>query len=117
MSLNPVPALVILLLGIMMSSHLQSSMISSMVHKQWGNLLSGASLARITTYVIMYLKPPASVLPPRPLTELLTAFGLTAGGCHLHGQCEFASQLPILSGVLGVLLICRHHRAMTPSRA
>ncbi|KAI8627507.1 hypothetical protein F5Y19DRAFT_465724 [Xylariaceae sp. FL1651] len=79
-SVNPIPALVILLLGIMMSSHTQQSMISSMVHKQWGNLLTGASFARGFTYVLLYLKPPRSVLPSRPPTELLTAFGLISGG-------------------------------------
>jgi hypothetical protein len=79
-SLNPIPALVILLLGIMMSSHTQESMISSMVHKQWGNLLTGASFARALTYVLMYLKPPKSILPSRPPTELLASFGLIAGG-------------------------------------
>ncbi|TGJ86236.1 hypothetical protein E0Z10_g2551 [Xylaria hypoxylon] len=79
-SINPIPALVILLLGIMMSSHTQQTMISSMVHKQWGNLLTGASFARGFTYVILYLKPPRSVLPSRPPTELLTAFGLISGG-------------------------------------
>ena len=79
-SVNPIPALVILLLGIMMSSHTQQSMISSMVHKQWGNLLTGASFARGFTYVLLYLKPPRSVLPSRPPPELLTAFGLISGG-------------------------------------
>ncbi|KAK2045129.1 hypothetical protein LZ31DRAFT_594253 [Colletotrichum somersetense] len=79
-SINPIPALVILLLGIMMSSHTQHSMVSSMVHKQWGNLLTGASFARGLTYVIVYLKPPQSVLPSRPPTELLAAFGLISGG-------------------------------------
>lgn len=79
-SINPIPALVIFLLGIMMSSHTQETMISSMVHKQWGNLLTGASFARVFTYIIMYLKPPKSMLPSRPPTELLTAFGLIAGG-------------------------------------
>ncbi|KAH8653317.1 hypothetical protein BX600DRAFT_74605 [Xylariales sp. PMI_506] len=79
-AVNPIPALVILLLGIMMSSHTQTSMISSMVHKQWGNLLTGASFARGLTYVLVYLKPPRSVLPSRPPTELLTAFGLMSGG-------------------------------------
>ncbi|KAI1435864.1 hypothetical protein GGR50DRAFT_686796 [Xylaria sp. CBS 124048] len=79
-SINPIPALVILLLGIMMSSHTQQSMISSMVHKQWGNLLTGASFARGFTYVLLYLKAPRSVFPSRPPTELLTAFGLISGG-------------------------------------
>ncbi|KAI0127969.1 hypothetical protein BJ170DRAFT_397076 [Xylariales sp. AK1849] len=79
-SVNPIPALVILLLGIMMSSHTQQSMISSMVHKQWGNLLTGASFARGLTYVLLYLRPPRSVMPSRPPTELLTSFGLISGG-------------------------------------
>lgn len=79
-STNPIPALVILLLGIMMSSHTQESMVSSMVHKQWGNLLTGASFARGLTYVVMWLRPPRSVYPSRPPTELLTAFGLISGG-------------------------------------
>ncbi|KAK3941179.1 hypothetical protein QBC46DRAFT_259353 [Diplogelasinospora grovesii] len=79
-SMNPIPALVILLLGIMMSSHTQESMISSMVHKQWGNLLAGASFARGFTYVLTYLKPPRSIYPSRPPTELLTSFGLISGG-------------------------------------
>lgn len=79
-SLNPIPALVILLLGIMMSSHKQHTMISSMVHKQWGNLLLGASLARGLTYLLMFLKPPKSIFPSRPPTELLASFGLISGG-------------------------------------
>src|SRR3569833_1521165 len=79
-SVNPIPALVILLLGIMMSSHTQETMISSMIHKQWCNMLTGASFARGFSYVLTYLKPPRSVLPSRPPTELLASFGLFVGG-------------------------------------
>lgn len=90
-SLNPIPALVILLLGIIMSSHAQESMLASMVHKQWGTLLAGAAFARALTYVLMYLRPPVSVVPSRPPTELLASFGLTAGGIIL-----MASVRPLL---------------------
>ncbi|KAL4920279.1 hypothetical protein BDW62DRAFT_14691 [Aspergillus aurantiobrunneus] len=79
-SLNPMPALVILLLGMMMGSHHQSSMTSSMVHKQWGNMLVGFALARAMTYVLMYLKPPTSYLPSRPPTEIVASFCLISGG-------------------------------------
>lgn len=79
-SMNPIPALIVLLLGMMMSSHHQESMISTMIHKQWGTLLLGASFARGATYVIFYLSPPTSVLPGRPPSELITAFCLIAGG-------------------------------------
>lgn len=79
-SLNPMPALVILLLGMMMGSHHQDSMVSTMVHKQWGNLLVGFALARGATYLLLYLKPPTSYLPARPPTEIISSFCLVAGG-------------------------------------
>lgn len=79
-SMNPIPALVVMLLGMMMSSHHQHSMISTMIHKQWGTLLVGAAFARAATYVVFYLAPPTSTLPGRPPTEIITAFCLMAGG-------------------------------------
>ncbi|KAJ5621702.1 hypothetical protein N7528_006485 [Penicillium herquei] len=79
-SLNPMPALVILLLGMMMGSHHQTSMTSTMVHKQWGNMLVGFALARGFTYVLLFLRPPTSYLPARPPTEIISAFCLMAGG-------------------------------------
>jgi hypothetical protein len=79
-SLNPMPALVIMLLGMMMGSHHQASMTSSMVHKQWGNMLVGFALARGMTYVLLFLKPPTSYLPARPPTEIIAAFCLMSGG-------------------------------------
>ncbi|KAL2811078.1 hypothetical protein BJX63DRAFT_422569 [Aspergillus granulosus] len=79
-SLNPMPALVILLLGMMMGSHHQTSMTSSMIHKQWGNMLVGFAMARCMTYVLLYLKPPTSYLPSRPPTEIVASFCLISGG-------------------------------------
>lgn len=79
-SVNPLPALVIFLVGGSMASHEQASMVSTMIHKQWGNLLGAASVARLLTYMIMYLKPPTSTSPSRPPTELLMSFCLIAGG-------------------------------------
>jgi hypothetical protein len=78
--LNPMPALIILLLGMMMGSHHQTSMTSTMVHKQWGNMLVGFALARGMTYVLLFLRPPTSYLPARPPTEIVAAFCLMAGG-------------------------------------
>ncbi|KAJ3528847.1 hypothetical protein NM208_g10017 [Fusarium decemcellulare] len=115
-SLNPIPALVILLLGIMMSSHTQHTMISSMVHKQWGNLLLGASLARGLTYVLMFLKPPKSILPSRPPTELLAAFGLISGGIifmassgdtvqgMIHYDLDAMFMYTVTMGLVGLLM-------------
>ncbi|KAK3313919.1 hypothetical protein B0H66DRAFT_537168 [Apodospora peruviana] len=115
-SMNPIPALVILLLGIMMNSHTQESMISSMVHKQWGNLLTGASFARGFTYVLTYLKPPRSVYPSRPPTELLTAFALISGGIifmassadtvsgMIHYELDAMFMYTVTMGLVGLLM-------------
>ena len=115
-SVNPIPALVILLLGIMMSSHTQHSMISSMIHKQWGNLLTGASFARGLTYVLTFLRPPKSILPSRPPTELLASFGLIAGGIifmasssdtvdgMIHYGLDAMFMYTVTMGLVGVLM-------------
>ncbi|KHO01127.1 uncharacterized protein MAM_00128 [Metarhizium album ARSEF 1941] len=115
-SLNPIPALVILLLGIMMSSHHQETEISTMVHKQWGDLLLGASFARVLTYFLLFLRPPKSVLPSRPPTELLTSFGLIAGGIifmasssdtiegMIHYHLDAMFMYTITMGLVGLLM-------------
>ncbi|KAJ5082906.1 hypothetical protein N7532_011949 [Penicillium argentinense] len=79
-SLNPMPALIIMLLGMMMGSHHQTSMTSTMVHKQWGNMLVGFALARGVTYILLFLRPPTSYLPARPPSEIVAAFCLMSGG-------------------------------------
>ncbi|KAJ5630867.1 uncharacterized protein N7484_010967 [Penicillium longicatenatum] len=78
--LNPMPALIILLLGMMMASHHQDSMTSTMVHKQWGNMLIGFAIARGMTYFLLFLRPPTSYLPARPPTEIVAGFCLMSGG-------------------------------------
>ncbi|KAM0550652.1 hypothetical protein ACHAPJ_008911 [Fusarium lateritium] len=115
-SLNPIPALVIMLLGLMMSSHTQHTMMSSMVHKQWGDLLLGASLARGLTYGLMFLKPPKSILPSRPPTELLAAFGLISGGIifmasstdtverMIHYDLDAMFMYTVTMGLVGLLM-------------
>ena len=77
---NPVPALIIMLLGITMSSHHQDSMVSTAVHAQWGTLLSGFAISRIVTYLFLYVSPPTSIYPSRPPSEVLAAFCLISGG-------------------------------------
>jgi hypothetical protein len=79
-SMNPLPALIIMLLGKMMSSHHQDSMLSTMIHSQWGGMFMGFALARGFTYIILYISPPTSFLPSRPPTEIITSFCLIAGG-------------------------------------
>lgn len=79
-SMNPFPGLIILLLGLMMSSHHQSSMISTMVHKQWGALFVGFAIARAVTYMLLFISPPSSYLPSRPPSELISSFCLISGG-------------------------------------
>ncbi|KAE8846790.1 hypothetical protein HRS9122_03697 [Pyrenophora teres f. teres] len=79
-SMNPLPALIIMLLGKMMSSHHQTSMVSTMIHSQWGSMFMGFALARGVTYITLYISPPTSFLPSRPPTEIVTAFCLIAGG-------------------------------------
>ncbi|KAK5126468.1 hypothetical protein LTR85_010704 [Meristemomyces frigidus] len=78
--MNPMPGLVVMLLGILMAAHTQNSMVSTMMHSQWGTLFFAFAVARAVTYVILYLKPPISHYPARPPSELVSSFCLTSGG-------------------------------------
>ena len=78
--MNPFPALIILLLGLEMSSHHQHSVVSTTIHKQWGTLFIGFALARGLTYILTYISPPTSYLPSRPPSEIISAFCLISGG-------------------------------------
>lgn len=85
-SMNPFPGLVILLLGLIMSSHHQASVNSTMVHKQWGTLFVGFAVARAVTYILAYLSPPSSYLPSRPPSEIIASFCLISGGLIFMGS-------------------------------
>ncbi|CAO3594551.1 unnamed protein product [Absidia cylindrospora] len=78
-SLNPFPALTIMLTGISMGNHHQETKYSSNVHYMWGLLLGLAALCRLGTYCMMFRSTPSSIKPSRPPTELLGAFCLIAG--------------------------------------
>lgn len=85
-SLNPMPGLVIMLLGLSMSGHHQHSMVSTMMHQQWGTLFMGFAMARAATYILLYLAPPKSFFPSRPPTELVASFCLVSGGMIFMGS-------------------------------
>lgn len=95
-SLNPMPALTICLLGYIMSSHTQhsyvrfpqsnrtandlSSAVSGQIHSTFGLMFTVFSIARIATYITVWLKPPQGMIPSRPPTEVVTSFALVCGG-------------------------------------
>lgn len=85
-SLNPMPALVIMLLGKLMGGHHQASAVSAMMHAQWGNLFLVFGLARAATYALLYVSPPTSYFPSRPPTELVASFCLVSGGMIFMGS-------------------------------
>lgn len=55
-----------------------------MLHAQWGKLFMGFALARVGTYVILFLQPAKSTRPQqRPPTEIIASFCLMTGGMIL----------------------------------
>ncbi|KAI7864259.1 hypothetical protein BDF14DRAFT_1732503 [Spinellus fusiger] len=78
-SLNPFPALTVLLTGISMGNHHQDTSYSTQVHYMWGLLLAMSSICRFITYLSLYQSLPTSALPSRPPSEAVSAFLLVAG--------------------------------------
>jgi hypothetical protein len=112
---NPLPALVIFLLGILMSRHHQHSRLSSTIHSQWGVLLAAAAVFRWLTYIVFFLAPPRSTAPTRPPTEVLTAFCLIAGGlvfmCSNRDTVNYLERIGVdamfsLTVTVGVTALC-----------
>lgn len=77
---NPMPAVVIMALGLMMGMHHQDSMVSTMMHSLWGSLFTFFALARAVTYITLWIKPSTSHYAARPPSELVAAYCLTFGG-------------------------------------
>ncbi len=77
---NPFPVFTIFWTGILMSQHEQASEVSTMIHMQWGYLLSFGSFFRLLTFVLLMLVPNKNLNPARPFTELITSFALICGG-------------------------------------
>ncbi|KAL4923638.1 uncharacterized protein BDV17DRAFT_296198 [Aspergillus undulatus] len=99
-SMNPLPALVIFLMGRSMASHEQASMVSTMVHKQWGHLLAS------DLYVAISSSP----------TELLWSFCLIPGGVifmasssdtidgMIHNGIDAMALYTVTMGFTGILM-------------
>ncbi|WFC97460.1 hypothetical protein MYAM1_000174 [Malassezia yamatoensis] len=79
-SFNPFPALVIGVTGVAMAAHHQDYVYEVQIHILWGEMLAAFALFRMLTYFLLWLRPPSSVLPSRPPTEILASFALTCGG-------------------------------------
>lgn len=90
-SLNPFPVLTIYWTGILMSLHQQASELSTAIHTQWGGLFVLACVFRTVTYLYISLAPAntrALKKPSYPMTELVVAFGLLAGGLIFMESCD-----------------------------
>ncbi|WFC97105.1 hypothetical protein MBRA1_003771 [Malassezia brasiliensis] len=79
-SFNPFPALVIGVTGVAMAAHHQDYVYEVQVHILWGEMLAAFALFRMLTYFLLWLRPPSSLLPSRPPTEIMASFALTCGG-------------------------------------
>ena len=70
-SMNPMPALIFGLLGKMMSSHHQDSMVSTMIHGQWGDYVHSICAC-----------PRFDLYPPLSLTTHIVSSFPPAHGAH-----------------------------------
>lgn len=82
-SINPLPPLMIFVLGMILAGHHQESMEATMMHKWVGNFLGTAAAARSVTYFLVFISPPTSIAPTRLPSEIVTGFCLSAGGIML----------------------------------
>ncbi|KFY92301.1 hypothetical protein V498_05053 [Pseudogymnoascus sp. VKM F-4517 (FW-2822)] len=103
-SINPIPAMIIFLLGMILGGHHQMSMESTMMHKQFGNLLISASAARCCSYLLLQISPPTSMYPSRPPSELVCSFCFICGGFMLMASNRDTVQSMIDNGVNAMIV-------------
>ncbi|KAK9387347.1 hypothetical protein V1515DRAFT_535759 [Lipomyces mesembrius] len=101
-SYNPFPLFTIFWTGILMSQHHQATELSTQIHMQWGYLLASGAIFRAITYLVMYLSPPMSYHPSRPMTEALVSFCLIAGGVVFMSSNEETVESILYYGVDGM---------------
>lgn len=88
---NPFPLVTIFWTGYLMSQHDQESALATAIHKQWGNLFVFACAFRVLTYMLFMLLPvnlKTLTKPQMPMTELIVAFSLIAGGLIFMESCS-----------------------------
>lgn len=88
---NPFPLVTIFWTGYLMSQHDQESALATAIHKQWGNMFVYACAFRVITYLLFMLLPvnlKTLTKPQMPMTELIVAFSLIAGGLIFMESCS-----------------------------
>ncbi|KAK9366023.1 hypothetical protein V1509DRAFT_631404 [Lipomyces kononenkoae] len=104
-SYNPFPLFTIFWTGILMSQHHQITELSTKIHMQWGYLLATGAVFRAITYMLMYLSPPKSYHPARPMTEILVSFCLIAGGVVFMSSHEEVVDSILYYGLDGMFIM------------
>lgn len=105
-SFNPFPALVIGVTGVAMAAHHQDYVYEVQVHILWGEMLAAFALFRMLTYFLLWLRPPSSLLPSRPPTEIMASFALTCGGLLFmlsNEEVSFAAMRSNYSDFMAIL--------------
>ncbi|KAK9467968.1 hypothetical protein V1512DRAFT_260466 [Lipomyces arxii] len=104
-SYNPFPLFIVFWTGILMSQHHQTTELSTKIHMQWGYLLACGAVIRVMSYSLMYISPPKTYLPSRPMTEVLVSFCLIAGGAVFMASNEETVEALLYYGIDGMFIM------------
>ncbi|KAK5541204.1 hypothetical protein LTR46_004008 [Exophiala xenobiotica] len=103
-SLNPIPAIIVLVLSTILGGHHQDTTEATMMHQWIGKLLAAAAAARSVTYFLIYISPPTSTTPSRVPSELGTSFFLMSGGVMLMASNKDTVEAMIANGLNAMLV-------------